>query len=56
MEFNMNVHIYSKGCWDCYHKCHRVGDEFTHGCKTTQCMAGGFSKTISNREYNINCI
>ncbi|CAG2237299.1 unnamed protein product [Mytilus edulis] len=41
--------ITEHGCWDCYHKCHRVGDEFTHGCKTTQCMAGGFSKTISNR-------
>ena len=38
------------GCWDCFHKCHKVGDIFTQGCMTTECMPGGFTKTIDNRK------
>jgi hypothetical protein len=37
---------------DCFHHCHKVGDEFTQGCHVTECMPGGFTKTIENRKYS----
>ena len=43
------------GCYDCYHHCHRVGDEFSHGCQTTLCLPGGFTKTIMHSKPVLNC-